>query len=244
MMDRDHTTYREEIGAYLLGALTDDEREAFEQHLQDCLECRAEIEELRPAADALPRSVEQVEPPASLKTSLMEIVEREAREAAAGEGEQTWAAPPARSRPPLRERLRLPSLRPALVVGALVLGLAVGFAVAQLGGDEGARTVAATVDQNRIPQGGGDLRIEGDGEDGAILRVNDMPDLRGRQVYQAWVQRDGMVIPQPTFEVGPDGSGAVAVPEDLSDAQAVLVTREPRGGATAPSEQPILSVPL
>jgi hypothetical protein len=244
MMDRDHTTYREEIGAYLLGALTDDEREAFEQHLQDCLECRAEIEELRPAADALPRSVEQVEPPASLKTSLMEIVEREAREAAAGEGEQTWAAPPARSRPPLRERLRLPSLRPALVVGALVLGLAVGFAVAQLGGDEGARTVAATVDQNRIPQGGGDLRIEGDGEDGAILRVNDMPDLRGRQVYQAWVQRNGMVIPQPTFEVGPDGSGAVAVPEDLSDAQAVLVTREPRGGATAPSEQPILSVPL
>lgn len=244
MMDRDHTSYREEIGAYLLGALTDDEREAFEQHMHDCIECRAEIEQLRPAADALPRSVEQVEPPGSLKTSLMEIVEREAREAAAGEGERTWVAPPARSRPPLRERLRLPSLRPALVVGALALGLAVGFAVAQLGGDEGARTVAATVDQNRIPQGGGDLRIEGDGEDGAILRVNDMPDLRGREVYQAWVQRNGMVIPQPTFEVGPDGSGAVAVPEDLSDAQAVLVTREPRGGATAPSEQPILSVPL
>jgi hypothetical protein len=244
MMNGDHTTYREEIGAYLLGALTDDEREAFEQHMEDCVECRAEIEQLRPAADALPRSVEQVEPPVSLKTSLMEIVEREAREAAAGEGEQTWAAPPARSRPPLRERLRLPSLRPAFAVGALLLGLAVGFAVAQLGGDEGARTVAATVDQDRIPQGSGDLRIEGDGEDGAILRVNQMPDLRGREVYQAWVQRDGMVIPQPTFEVGPDGSGAVAVPEDLSDAQAVLVTREARGGATEPSEQPILSVPL
>ena len=43
-----------------------------------------------------------------------------------------------------------------------------------------------------------------------------------------------MIIPQPTFEVGPDGSGAVAVPEDLSDAQAVLVTREARGGATRP----------
>jgi hypothetical protein len=125
-----------------------------------------------------------------------------------------------------------------------VLALAVGFGVAQLGGDDGARTVAATVDQNRIPQGSGNLRFEGDGEDGAILRVNDMPDLRRREVYQAWVQRNGMVIPQPTFEVGPDGSGAVAVPEDLSDAQAVLVTREPRGGATEPSEQPIMSVAL
>jgi hypothetical protein len=244
MMDRDHKSYREEIGAYLLGALTDLERQAFERHLETCAECRYEIEQLRPVADALPRSVEQVEPPASLKTSLMEIVEREAREAAAGEGEQTWAAPPARSRPPLRERLRLPSLRPAFALAALLLGLVAGFGVAQLGGDDGGRTVVATVDQSRIPQGTGNLRVEGDGEDGAILRVNGMPEPGGARVYQAWVQRDGMIIPQPTFEVGPDGSGAVAVPEDLSDAQAVLVTREQRGGATAPSEQPILSVPL
>ncbi len=244
MMDMDHTSYREEIGAYILGALTDDEREAFEQHLEDCVECRAEIEQLRPAADALPRSVEQVEPPGSLKTSLMEIVEREAREAAVGEGEQTWAAPPARSRPPLRERLRLPSLRPVFALGALVLGLVAGFGVAQLGGDDGSRTIVATVDQERIPQGTGNLTVEGDGQDGAILRVNGMPDLGGREVYQAWIQRGGMIIPQPTFEVGPNGSGAVAVPEDLSNAQAVLVTREARGGATAPSEQPILSVPL
>jgi hypothetical protein len=244
MMDRDHTSYREEIGAYLLGALTDVERQAFERHMETCPECRYEIEQLRPAADALPRSVEQVEPPASLKTSLMEIVEREAREAAVGEGEQARAAPPARSRPPLRERLRLPSLRPGFALAALLLGLVAGFGVAQLGGDDGGRTVVATVDQSRIPQGSGNLRVEGEGDDGAILRVSGMPEPGGGRVYQAWVQRGGMIIPQPTFEVGPDGSGAVAVPDDLSDAQAVLVTRERRGGASAPSEEPILSVPL
>jgi hypothetical protein len=33
MTDRDHTSYREEIGAYLLGALTDLERQAFEHHM-------------------------------------------------------------------------------------------------------------------------------------------------------------------------------------------------------------------
>jgi hypothetical protein len=236
MTDRDHTSYREEIGAYLLGALTDLERQAFEQHLSGCAACRAEIEELRPAADALPRSVEQVEPPASLKTSLMEIVEREAA------SEQT--APAARARRSPRGRLRLPAMRPAFALGALLLGLVAGFGVAQLGGDEGGRTVVATVDQSRVPQGSGNLRVEGEGDDGAILRVSGMPELRGGRVYQAWVQRGGMVIPQPTFEVGPDGSGAVAVPDDLSDAEAVLVTREQRGGASAPSEEPILSVPL
>jgi anti-sigma-K factor RskA len=241
MTDRNHTSYREEIGAYLLGALTDLERQAFEHHMAHCAECRDEVEQLRPAADALPRSVQQVEPPPSLKTSLMEVVEREAREAAG----ETAGAPP-RRRTPLRERLRLPSLRPALAVGALalVLGLAVGFGVAQLGGEDGSRTLAATVDESRIPQGSGTLQVEGDGEDGAILRVNGMPELDERQVYQAWVQRDGAIVPQPTFEVGANGGGAVAVPDDLSGAQAVLVTREPRGGSRAPSEQPILSVPL
>jgi hypothetical protein len=50
--------------------------------------------------------------------------------------------------------------------------------------------------------------------------------------------------PQSTFEVGADGSGAVAVPENVTDAQAVLLTREPRGGSGAPSEMPILTVKL
>jgi anti-sigma factor RsiW len=234
---RDHTEYREEIGAYLLGALTDLERQAFERHVAGCAECRAELERLRPAADALPRSVEQVEPPPGLKTSLMEVVEREARE---GSG-----APAARQR--AARRIRLPSLagfRPALVAAALALGVVAGFGVAQLGGDDGARTVAATVDDRRLPDASGSLRIQGDGEDGAILSVQGMPPPGGDRVYQAWVQRDGTVVPQPTFEVGADGGGAVAVPDDLSGAEAILVTREARGGARAPTERPLIRVPL
>ena len=233
MSTRDHAEYREEIGAYLLGALTDLEQQAFERHVMGCAECRDELERLRPAADALPRSVEQVEPPPGLKTSLMEIVESEARERSGA--------------PAARRRLRLPSLagfRPALVAAALALGLVAGFGVAQLGGGDDARTVAATVDQGRLPDASGRLRIQGDGEDGAILTVQGMPPAGGEQVYQAWVQRDGMVEPQPTFEVGGDGGGAVAVPDDLSGAEAVLVTREARGGARAPSEQPLIRVPL
>jgi hypothetical protein len=233
---RDHTSYREELGAYLLGALTDLERQAFERHLAGCAECRGELERLRPAAEALPRSVEQVEPPPGLKASLMEVVGREARDRS---GES------ARRRPPLRARLpSLSGLRPALVAGALAIGLIAGFGVAQLAGEDDSRTVVATVDESRLPQASGRLQISGDGEDGAILRVQGMPSPGGDRVYQAWVQRDGTVVPQPTFDVGQDGGGAVAVPDDLSDAQAVLVTREARGGARAPSEPPLLRVPL
>jgi hypothetical protein len=241
MTTGDHTTFSDEVGAYLLGALSDAERASFEGHLVDCPECRHEVDRLRPAADLLPRSVEQVEPPPTLKRSLMEVVEREAQE-------RDGAAAPERARAPLGARLRrlFGPIRPALAAGVLAVGLLVGFAVAQLGGDDGGggRTVVASVKQSVLPDASGRLDIQGDGKDGAILEVRGMPSLKAGQVYQAWVQRGGMVEPEPTFEVGADGRGAVAVPEDLSDAEAVLLTREPRGGSRAPSEQPILTVTL
>ena len=236
MTTGDHTTYQDEVGAYLLGALTDAERSAFEDHLAGCAECRQELERLRPAADVLPRSVEQVEPPASLKRSLMEVVESEAR--AGG------TAGPARRSPGERLRGLLRPVRPMVAAGALAAGLLIGFAVAQLGGGDDGRTVVASVRQSVLPDASGHLTVQGDGKDGAILEVRGMPSPGRGRVYQAWVQRDGMIEPQPTFEVGADGAGAVAVPEDVSGAQAVLLTREPRGGSRAPSEKPILTVRL
>jgi anti-sigma-K factor RskA len=225
----DHPRYRDDIGAYLLGALTELERQAFERHMAGCSECQEELERLRPAADALPGSVEQVQPPARLKASLMEVVEREA------EAERQ----PARERQPApgRRPLRL-FLRPAFVAAGLLIALAIGVTVTQLSGDE-TRTVTARVDP-AMPQAGGSLRIEGDD---ATLRLHDMPELGSTRVYQVWLQHGDRMVPARTFEVGRSGAGRVELP-DVSDAKGVFVTREPRGGAQVPSENPIVSVPL
>ena len=45
--------WRELFGAYLLGHLTSQERVGLEAHLDGCADCRAELTELRPVADAL-----------------------------------------------------------------------------------------------------------------------------------------------------------------------------------------------
>ena len=75
----DHARYQDDIGAYLLGALNDLERQAFERHLSGCSECRDELERLRPAAEALPGSVVQLDPPPGLKQRLMAEVEGDSK---------------------------------------------------------------------------------------------------------------------------------------------------------------------
>jgi hypothetical protein len=231
---RDHERYREDVGAYLLGALPERERQAFERHLGGCRECREDVERLRPAADALPRSVEQLEPPPSLKASLMEAVREGGAE----------REPAGRRRAGL---VRLPwRIRPAVAWAAAALlvavGVASGFGIARSLDDT--RTVTAQVDRAQILGASARLSLPDGGDDGAILRVAGMPSPGRGRVYQAWVQRDGQVAPAPTFEVGRGGAGAVAVPGDLSDAEAVLVTRERRGGARVPSEDPVVTARL
>jgi anti-sigma-K factor RskA len=238
-MARDHERYADDVGAYLLGALPQIEREAFERHLMGCAACRDEVERLRPAVDALPRSVPQVAPPPTLKTSLMEAIERE-----------LGTAPPEQRRDP-RSRLRawfegLGGMRPGLAWGMAALLLAIGglagFGLSSLGGG-GTRAVPARVDATRVPGARASLWVPPH-RGGAILRVQGLPTLPRGRVYEVWLQRDGAFLPESTFQVDRRGTGAAAVPEDLRGASAVLVTREPRGGSRAPTEAPIVSARL
>jgi anti-sigma factor RsiW len=237
MTDERHEAYAESAGAYLLDALSELEERAFEHHLADCAACREEIERLRPAAEALPRSVPPVAPPPSLKISLMATVEEEA------------GVKPRSSRAGFLRRLVPPGrMRPAVAWASacflLVAGVVAGFGVASLVSGDGTRTISARVDSTRVPMGGGSLAVASEDRDGAVLRVHGMPALDKDTVYEVWLQREGEVVAQSLFTVGGDGDGAGAVKDDLEGADAVLVTREPRGGARAPSERPIMRVKL
>jgi anti-sigma-K factor RskA len=228
-----HERYEQDLGAYMLEALEEDESRALEQHLEDCAHCRAEQQRLRLAADALPRSVLQVAPPASLKASLMTEVYGEA---------------PAAPRRRLRDLLPdLGGMRPQLAwVSAsflLAVGIACGWGISQLAGSDDTRVITAQVDEKRVPFASASLVVPEDSDSGAILRVNGMPTLPTHRVYQVWIQRGRELTPGTLFNVGEDGTGTPAV-RSLADAEAVLVTREAAGGARAPSEEPILQVRL
>jgi anti-sigma-K factor RskA len=227
-----HDEHAENVGAYALGALPALEAQLFEGHLAGCDSCRGELQRASQAAAALARSVVQFAPPPSLKESLMAAVEAEAASVA----EPSRAA---RARKPAR-RSWLPRLRPAIALAAASAAVAFGAGTLLTQPAE-PRTVAAAVDQGRLPDGTASLLIPEDEDRGAILRVQGLPDPGRGRIYQVWVQRGEEVVPVSIFDVDSKGSGAAAIPHSLDGVSAVMVTRERRGGATAPSEKPAIT---
>lgn len=227
-----HEHWEDATAAYLLGALDDAERVGFEEHLAGCPACRAEVDELLPAARALPISVDPVEPPATLKARIMADVEREASLLAAAGPEADRPAQPGR-----RRRIRLPSLRvprlvPVAVAAALlVVGVGIGIGVTQLGSSS-ERTVTAQVDN--AP--GASVEVEINGEEGRLM-ARGLPAPPAGRVYQVWLKRAGHA-PEPTaalFTPSRDGTATASVPGSMEGIDQVMVTDEPAGGSPQPT---------
>ena len=225
-----HQRYRDDLAAYALGALDEREEAELRRHLEGCEECRTHVRWLRPAVDLLPRTVEQLEPPRRLGERLMATVRAEA---------------PARGQPeapkPGRRRGWGALWRPAAAVGAVALVLAGavgGYLLRQP--DESSEVIAA-----QAAPGGGSVTGTLERQDGsAILTMTDLPALPPGDVYEVWVQRGDRMEPSSLFVPRRDRSAEAAVPGPLEDAEAVLVTREPRGGSVEPSSDPLLRAEL
>jgi anti-sigma-K factor RskA len=224
---RSHEEYQSNIGAYVLGALPELEAELLERHIAGCESCRADVKSLRPVTAAMMRSVPQVEPPPSLKASLMRTVNEEA---ALRAGPVT---PPRQKR-----RFRLfqgltPRLAAGLAVAVLAIGVGIGVAIS--GGGSGATKVTAQIDRKLMPTGTAVLSVD-DGK--GKLALKNAPSPPAGRVYQLWFQHGKTIERGGTFTPRPDGSYAATIP--VAGADAVMVTVERKGGAPAPTGRPIM----
>jgi anti-sigma-K factor RskA len=225
----EHRACSEALGAYALRALPEDEAERVRRHLEECPACRAELDRLQVAVEALPASVEQIEPPPELKSRLMSIVESEAEVRRAGRE--------AADRPPTKSRWRrLPRWLP--VAGAVAAACAVAAVIVLLaaGGGAATRTVEAQVSAP-LRAGGAvaTLKITGDR---AKLIVARLPAPPAGYVHELWVKH-GSAPPEPagTFVVR---SGSVDVARPVRAGDQVLVTAEPGHGTSAPTSAPLI----
>ena len=221
----EHRECAESLGAYILGALPDAERERVQRHLEGCTECRVEFEWLRVAADALPASVSPVEPPPELKTRVMAIVNAEA--------ELLSAAGEAADRPQRPRRrwnwLTAEIWRPA--VGLCTAAAVAAVAVVLATSGSGQRTIPVQL----TGPGVASITVRGTQAELVVKGLRSPPPSH---VDELWV-RHGGGPPEPagTFVLS---SGSVALQKPVRPGDEVLATVEPGQGTPAPTARPFL----
>jgi anti-sigma-K factor RskA len=237
MNERDHEARRDELAAYLLGALAPGEVAGLEQHLAGCEECQTELTWLRPAVQVLPESVERVEPPRELRARIM----GEVRTDPAGEGARDGSArrPKSAGRNRATAWIRSFGLRPVVglaAILAIVAGVA-GYAIR----DSGSGGAETTVSAGHAP--GVTAKMVRRGDTGTLHLAN-VDELPPGKVLQAWVRRGKRVESAKTLFVPSRDGTATAAIERMDGVNAVMVTVEPRGGSAQPTTKPIVAVAI
>ncbi len=244
-----HDQLGDQAAAYVLGALTAAERQAFEAHLATCANCAAEVRSLAPVVEALAHLPSPAPPAATVRAGLLAKLQTRRSPAYA-----SWLA----------------------VAAAVVLAVGLGGYAAQLRGqvttlearlrettlraDAGERLVAevrrtsfelrstvavlAAPDLARIDLAGQPVapsataRAYWSRSSGLVFTAANLPKPPPGRAYQLWVLTSqpapisaGMLILDASGRV----NTTIATPQDIPTPVAMAVTLEPEGGVPAPT---------
>jgi len=233
-------------GAYVVDALDDAERAAFEEHLPGCLDCQAEVASLREAA-TLMADDSATTPPPSLRASVLSGISTvrplppEKPTAAEVKETASVVVPMRRSR-----RFRIASLAAAAAVLAAV---GVGAVVQPWQDDNtsnpglsAADRVLAAADAKHVSidfnDGSSATVVRSLSEGKAVLVTRGMAAPPNGKTFELWLQ-------DPTGHMAPaglmsrPGDNKVLLRGDATDAKGVGITVEPAGGSDQPTSAPI-----
>ncbi len=235
MNGMDHGRFEELKDAYVLGALSETERQEVEEYLAAHPERQAEVEELGAVADLLALSPQEQEPSPQLRSRILEAVGGEATHAA-GEDRRSASAW-------IWELLSVRNL--ALGAAALlVVGL---FSWSMLLREE-VQDLKASQQRTIVLEGSGvaeEVRAEVVVLEGgrAVLMAENMPPVPEDRTMQIWVIENDNPQPGGLFEPD-DKLVAIAITHPLRGADAITVTVEPEGGSRKPTSHPMLTAKL
>jgi anti-sigma-K factor RskA len=221
------------IGPYVLGAVSDEERELIRSHLMSCEDCMRDADAFEQVSSSLALAVEPEPLPRGFADRVLQQVSAE-RGAPAGPPRPAWR--------------RWLGGRPAIYAALALLVVLLGAGLLDARRDQNRTELVL---QALLRQRGMGLR----GESGALGRMIPTsegglfvvaglkPTPEGR-VYQLWLlARDCASCPPTsagTFDVS-DGVATVETERALDDVGGVAVTLEPDGGSPEPTSRPVIS---
>jgi anti-sigma-K factor RskA len=210
--------FEELLGSYLLGELAVEEERELERHLEECSECRHELDRARQTHYLL-RQLATSEPPAELKGQLLAQVRGETP--GHSRGWWFWAS----------------------AAAALLVVAVLGGGILRTITDDSSSAVPLTATA-LAPEAGGDVRIEEAGENVRVeLEVWGMPKLEEDEYYEMWYYaEDGGRISCGTFRAGPEGRTTVnlTAPASARVYPEIEITREPDDGDPGSSGKVVL----
>jgi anti-sigma-K factor RskA len=238
-------SFRENLAAYALDALDEDEVRALEEHLQTCALCRDELAAYRKLGEGLLAAIPPHQPPAALRRRLHESL----------------SPRPGSSLP--KKKWPLGQIAFGVVL-ALLLGITL-FSVyqmqalqrqqaalaRQINNSQVALAMLAYPSTRTLPLGGGNiagnLLVDPD-RNVAALVVWNLPVLPADQTYQIWlIDSQGKRTSGGTFRSEADQpftTVSILAPAAFSNFSGVGVTIEPSGGSSGPTGNNVLKVDL
>lgn len=233
-------------GAYALDALTDEEREEFERHLDTCAPCREEVSEFAATAALLGAAGEETPPPSLRERTLVEV-------------DRVRQLPPLAGSPPA-ELSRLPGFtRPLLAAVAAVLAIAVlglgGLAfqltdrvteletVVARGAENDQLLAVLSAQDAQISQLQGDAAarfVWSAALDQGVLLTAGLAAPPEGHIYEVWLFHDGTPVPGGLFQTDDQGHAVTFVEGNVAGMEGLAVTIEPAGGTTQPTGDIVL----
>ncbi|RIK04690.1 MAG: hypothetical protein DCC49_13185 [Acidobacteria bacterium] len=264
-MSDEHAQFLEELGAYLVGGLDPDEAGAVRRHLEECAECRDELNTLDGINELMEAAALTEPPPPGLQDRVMAAIEGEAVEARSKRGLAAidGATASATSRELGPRRVNLSSLAMAAVF-FFVLGVGLTLVLSP-GSDRAPQATDATnggvasaspsptslpplkllSSESALPTSatktGGELTPVASGD--AWECDMSVWGLERGQLYEVWIQGERGWISAGTFRVKSieHHDFRISTGASVKTTSRIMVTVEADDGQPGPSERVILT---
>lgn len=235
-----HDDYKEMIPARALSALDAAEERALNEHLENCSECRKELEDWQATAAALSLASDPAEPSPQVRERILSEVRKDLS--------SSPEVIPFRSAP--RRNIwnsfgALGAIAAVVLFAALSIGLAVLWRQNQQLEREREFVELINTPGSRVSELRGSdpglsatAKLAYDRNGRAILMARKLPEVPQGKAYQLWfIVGTKPPVPGKTF-VPDSGGNAVLkdeIPREAIDANVFAITVEPAGGSSAPS---------